>query len=149
MQKQLDTSKKQKAAAEHTQAKMADVVADLEIRLKTAQADAAELQKQAESVNKQASAEVAELRRLEEQAMSGKMSLRSAIEAVEKTAAELPQVENAQQRLLGIKMGADVRLLDAGNGLGDRETPVEWVPSVGDPVLVRSPSSSQASQVQL
>jgi predicted RNase H-like nuclease (RuvC/YqgF family) len=139
MQKQLEGSQKQKAHSESERKRLESTVAELQRELHAAQAEAEVLQKHASEASKQADAEVRQLRLLEERAMRGDLSLKSAIETLEKTTAELPRVENAQQRLLGIKMGADVRIFDTAGQASDSEgQPERWIPAVGDPVLVRA-----------
>ena len=74
-----------------------------------------------------------------------------AIKDVQGVLESLPKVANAQQRLLGIRMGADVRVLDgeAGGGGGGEgaQPPDDWAPKTGEHVAVcfaspfRAPSS--------
>lgn len=71
------------------------------------------------------------------------MPVEEAIKQIETVIESLPKVANAQQRLLGIRMGADVRTLDTGtassrsSGAGGAQEPEDWVPKVGEQVVVR------------
>jgi hypothetical protein len=71
------------------------------------------------------------------------MPVEEAIQQLQSIIDPLPKVANAQQRLLGIQMGADVRALDArigaasGSVTGGAQQPENWIPSVGEQVVVR------------
>ena len=79
------------------------------------------------------------------QALSGRVPVEEAIKEVERVIESLPKVANAQQRLLGIQMGADVRALDGETrsvSSGEAaQQPDDWVPKVGEQVLVCLPCS--------
>lgn len=72
----------------------------------------------------------------------GKLPVQSAIKQVESAIEALPKVANAEQRLLGIQMGADVHALDKlaadseGKNQKNGQSPEDWVPKAGEQVTV-------------
>jgi hypothetical protein len=140
VQAEIATAEIEVAATVSARRKRDDVVQQLERELDDVEKGAAELQRSALEATAQAQNDAARIRGIEQDALKGKLPLDAAVAKLEALLLELPDVQVAQRRLLGLQMGGEV--LDTEDGaeaLRHSSDDAAWLPATGEEVLARPP----------
>ena len=111
----------------------------LEEKLQTATIQTKLLQDKTKHATVEANKEARQLHRLEDKVSQGDLMPAEGLQRLEEVRAKLPQVEDAQRRLLGLQMGASadpLLPLFSFARASASESANGWMPKVGDEVLV-------------
>lgn len=148
MQKQIETGTRIQQKSVQLQLGAETRVAELEEQLHAVIAKANELRSQAKSVTEDANKEARKLQRVEDQASCGQLTELEAVEQLEQVRDKLPEVKDAQRRLLGLQMGASAETLplqQASDNSSDSDSEHGWMPRVGEEVLVCTSNASSST----
>lgn len=141
MQKQIEVGQSQRVESAKLQRAAEEHVASLEAQLSAAETQAKALRSQAKSVTEDANKEARKLQRLEDKVSRGQLLASEAMAQLEQALDDLPEVQDAQRRLLGLRMGGSAELSRATEA-GDAQAATqaigddEWLPQPGEEVLV-------------
>lgn len=148
VQKQIEIGTRMRQKSAQLQLGAETRVAELEDQLHAATAQAKELRRQAKSVTEDVNKEARKLQRLEDQVSRGHLTVPEAVEELKQVRDKLPEVKDAQRRLLGLQMGASAEVLplqQASDISSDSDAEYGWIPRVGEEVLVCTTHASSST----
>eukprot|EP00892_Ulva_mutabilis_P004836 jgi/Ulvmu1/2724/UM014_0181.1 len=137
---QIEVGQRQRVDSGNLQRAAEERVSTLEALLSTAELQARALYSQAKHVTEDATKEARKLQHLEDKVSRGQLVASEALKQLEQALSKLPAVEDAQRRLLGLRMGGSVEPLTASITEPRQESPTggaeSWIPQAGEEVLV-------------